>query len=81
MQFIEVDLVNTGKGYGGWELHRADCADVAKTAKRFGASTRVLAARTIEQALAEIIDAGLLEMGYDENAVHVFPCTAERGAQ
>lgn len=74
-QYTEVDLVNTAKeSNSSWEIHQAGCADIAKTVKRYQAKARTLAATTLREALDEVVDGELRDMGYGDNDVHVFPC-------
>ena len=74
MKFTEVRLVNTPKGEG-WELHRAGCADIARTVAKYHADTYEFEADSVDEAAHIIINDECEDLGYTiEEHLRILPC-------
>lgn len=73
MRFTTVFNGVFGRGVPQFELHKAECQDVPVPKYKHG-EARIIEARDIPEALSEMIDADMREMGYSISDVRVYNC-------
>ena len=59
-----------------WHLHRADCLENTGPKYDFDDLNFIIEADNAKDALADWLDEEMIEMGWTDEAVKVFPCTA-----
>ena len=60
---------------GPFALHRTGCRDIERREKPEFAAQKIDEYETVAEALNDIIDAEMIEMGYTHDDVQVYPCT------
>lgn len=62
--------------HADWEVHRAGCSDVERMQRRYQTNAvDVVETETPEAAVALWLDDELRDMGYDESAFRIMPCS------